>query len=102
MTKSTKRAATSATVSLILSIVTVTSYAQNNLTEDRPVVTAPPESFFELVDPRDRDVARQFYRKYVLVNDMPVTASQEVADQALERTHWIVSHLLQGRPDISQ
>jgi len=66
-----------------------------------PAVTPPPESFFALVRERDRDVARQFYKKYIDVNGMPVAASAEVADTALQRTHWIVTHLLAGRPDIT-
>ena len=31
---------------------------------------------------------------------MPVLASADVADEALQRTHEIVTHLLAGRPDI--
>jgi alpha-glucosidase len=65
-----------------------------------PAVTAPPESFFELVSQRDRDVARQFYKKFIDVKGMPVVASGEVADAALQRTYWIVTHLLAGRPDV--
>jgi alpha-glucosidase len=65
-----------------------------------PRVTAPPESFFELVSQRDRDVARQFYKKYIDVKGMPVVASAEVADLALQRTYDLVTHVLAGRPDI--
>jgi dipeptidyl aminopeptidase/acylaminoacyl peptidase len=68
--------------------------------EEAPAVTAPPESFFEKIGPRDRDAARQFYKKYVDVKGMPVTASAEVADEALQRTYSIVTHLLAGRADI--
>jgi hypothetical protein len=67
---------------------------------DRPPVTAPPESFFAMVRERDRDAARQFYRKHIDVQGMPVVAAGEVADLALQRTHWIVSHMLAGRPDL--
>jgi hypothetical protein len=63
-------------------------------------VTAPPESFFEKVRERDRDVARRFYKKYLDVKGMPVVASAEVADEALQRTHDIVTHMLAGRPDV--
>src|SRR5438132_931003 len=63
-------------------------------------VTAPPETFFELVSERDRDVARQFYRKYIDVKGMPVVAAAEVTDLALQRTYSIVTHLLAGRPDV--
>jgi hypothetical protein len=65
-----------------------------------PAVTAPPESFFEIVRERDREAARAFYRKHILVNGLPVVASGDVADAALQRTHWLVTHLLAGRPDI--
>jgi hypothetical protein len=68
--------------------------------EEAPAVTAPPESFFEMVSEKDRDVARQFYKKYVDVKGMPAVASGEVADEALQRTHEIVTHMLAGRPDI--
>ncbi len=65
-----------------------------------PVVTAPPDSFFQLVREPDREVARQFYKKYLDVKGMPVAASAEVADQALQRTYELVTHLLAGRPDV--
>jgi hypothetical protein len=65
-----------------------------------PPVTAPPESFFQSVRSSDRDAARQFYRKYLSIEGMPVAASAEVSDEALQRTYEIVTHLLAGRPDI--
>jgi alpha-glucosidase len=68
---------------------------------DEPkVISPPPESFFEMVRGRDRDAAREFYKKYVDVNGIPVVAAGEVDDRALVRTHEIVSHMLAGRPDI--
>lgn len=67
---------------------------------DTPEVTVPPASFFEIVTERDRDVARQFYKKYIDVKGMPVLAAGEVADLALQRTYAIVTHMLAGRPDI--
>jgi dipeptidyl aminopeptidase/acylaminoacyl peptidase len=70
--------------------------------EEAPAVTAPPESFFEKVRPKDREAARQFYKKYIDVKGMPATASAEIADEALQRTYSIVTHLLAGRPDILQ
>jgi hypothetical protein len=63
-------------------------------------VTAPPGSFFEMVRERDRDAARQFYKKYIDVKGMPVVAASEVADLALQRTYEIVAHMLAGRPDV--
>jgi hypothetical protein len=65
-----------------------------------PSVSAPPESFFEMVSERDREPARAFYKKYIDVQGMPVVSSAEVADQALVRTHEIVTHMLAGRPDV--
>jgi hypothetical protein len=65
-----------------------------------PPVTAPPDSFFELVRQGDRAAARAFYKKYLDVSGMPVVAAAEVADQALQRTHHIVTHMLAGRPDV--
>jgi dipeptidyl aminopeptidase/acylaminoacyl peptidase len=65
-------------------------------------VTAPPESFFEKVRPGDREAARQFYKKYIDVKGLPAAASAEVADEALERTYSIVTHMLAGRPDVLQ
>jgi predicted metalloprotease with PDZ domain len=67
-----------------------------------PKVTAPPESFFAKVRERDREVARKFYKKYVDVQGMAVVASGDVADEALQRTHYLVTRLLAGRPDILQ
>src|SRR6266516_194279 len=74
--------------------------AQSSADATYPPVTTPPESFFQMVSERDRDVARQFYRKYIDVKGLPVVAAGEVADLALQRTHSIVTHLLAGRPDI--
>ena len=51
----------------------------------QPRVQPPPESFFELVAERDRDVARRFYAKYLDVNGMPVAAHADVADEALKK-----------------
>jgi dipeptidyl-peptidase-4 len=65
-----------------------------------PKVTAPPESFFELVRSSDRDVARQFYKKYIDAGGLPVVAADVVADEALERTVSIVTHMLAGRSDV--
>jgi hypothetical protein len=38
-------------------------------------VTAPPDSFFQLLRDKDRDAGRAFYKKYVSVKGMPVVAS---------------------------
>jgi hypothetical protein len=65
-----------------------------------PAVTAPPASFFDKVRERDREAAHKFYKKYSEVNGLPVVAAGEVADEALQRTCFIVRHMLAGRPDI--
>jgi hypothetical protein len=69
---------------------------------DAPPVIAPPDAFFALVRERDRDVARRFYKKHLDIGGIPVVASAEVADAALARTHWIVTHMLAGRPDVTR
>jgi alpha-glucosidase len=69
---------------------------------DVPPVIAPPESYFQKIPEADRDAARKFYKKYIDVKGMPVTASAEVDDSALQRTYYVVTHLLAGRPDILQ
>jgi dipeptidyl aminopeptidase/acylaminoacyl peptidase len=68
----------------------------------RPQVTSPPESFFEKIREKDREVARNFYKKFLDINGLPVAASAQVADEALKRTYDLVTHLLAGRPDVLQ
>lgn len=75
---------------------------QSEPASNSPRVTAPPEAFIQKIRESDRAVAREFYRKYIDVKGMPVTASAEVDDRALQRTYYIVTHLLAGRPDILQ
>ena len=65
-----------------------------------PEVAPPPDSFFEKVRERDREVAREFYKKHIDIKGMPVVAAGEVADLALQRTYEIVTHMLAGRPDV--
>jgi hypothetical protein len=69
---------------------------------DVPPVIAPPEAFFQKFRETDRETARTFYRKYIDVKGMSVAASAEVDDKALQRTYYIVTHLLAGRPDVLQ
>src|SRR5262245_44591107 len=71
-------------------------------TNPPPTVTAPPDSFFEKYAERDRDAARAFYKKHLDVNGVSVAAAGVVADEALHRTHHIVTRMLAGRPDIVQ
>jgi hypothetical protein len=68
--------------------------------EELPAVTAPPDSFFDKFREGDRPAARQFYKKYLDVKGLPVAAAAEVDDEALRRTHYLVTHLLAGRPDV--
>jgi hypothetical protein len=70
--------------------------------DDLPPVSAPPESLFLRYREADRDAARQFYKKYIDLKGMPVIASAQVDDSALQRTYYIVTHMLAGRPDIIQ
>ncbi|HEX7861551.1 MAG TPA: hypothetical protein VF773_14545 [Verrucomicrobiae bacterium] len=63
-------------------------------------VTAPPDSFFELVRDKYRDKARVFYRKHLNISGLSVAAAGEVDDHALRRTHEIVRRMLAGRPDV--
>ncbi len=65
-------------------------------------VTEPPAGFFERIRERDRTAAREFYSKFIDVKGVPVVASAAVAEEALLRTQFLVSHLLAGRPDILQ
>ncbi len=86
--------------------------AQPGTSMDYPAVTAPPDSFFEMVENRPRgrrssgpvdiQTYRDFYKKYIDVKGMPVVAAEVVADEALQRTYNIVTHMLAGRPDIFQ
>jgi hypothetical protein len=66
---------------------------------DSPI-TPPPASFFQRFPERDREAARQFYKKHLDLKGVSVAASGEVSDAALQRTYYIVSHMLAGRPDI--
>lgn len=65
-----------------------------------PKVTPPPEAFFERFKDGDRTVARAFYKKHIDANGLSIAAAGVVADEALERTYEIVTHMLAGRPDI--
>jgi hypothetical protein len=65
-----------------------------------PPVTPPPPSFFQGFAEGDRDAARQFYKKHLDLNGVSVASAGEVSDAALERTYYIVSHMLAGRLDI--
>lgn len=65
-----------------------------------PAVSEVPDSVFEIISDRNREAARKFYTKYIDVKGLPVLASEEVADLALQRTYEIVTSMLTGRSDI--
>jgi hypothetical protein len=75
-------------------------HVQSSPITDYPAVTAPADSFFEMVREKDRDVAREFYKKYMDIKGMPVVAAAEVADLALQRAYDIITHMLAGQPDV--
>lgn len=85
---------------IILVALTGPLHAQPAPAESVPPVTVPPERVFERVRERDRNAASRFYKKYIDVKGVPVMAAGEVADEALQRTYEIVTHLLAGRPDV--
>jgi hypothetical protein len=68
--------------------------------EKLPAVVAPPDSVFEKMREGDRDVAKKFYKKFIDVGGLSLMASGDVADEALQRTYYIVTHMLAGRPDV--
>ena len=45
-----------------------------------PKVSPPPESFYQMVSERDRDVARRIYAKYIDVNGMLVGSHEDRSD----------------------
>ncbi len=85
---------------LVLLLVSVDVMVGAQSIPGAPPVTAPPESFFEMVNARDRDPAKAFYKKYIDVKGMPVVAADVVADLALQRTYEIVTRMLAGRTDV--
>jgi len=65
-----------------------------------PKVGAPPDAVFDKFRADDRDFARRFYTKHLDVRGVAVLASRDVSDEALLRTHHIVTHMLAGRSDV--
>jgi alpha-glucosidase len=74
--------------------------ADNRPRVPTPKVTEPPASFFERFRERDREAARLFYKKHIDADGLSIAAAGVVADEALERTYHIVTHILAGRADI--
>jgi len=91
-----------ALVFLALNGRTAPQSSQSDWNKGIPRVTAPPESYFAKIPERDRAAARQFYKKYIEIKGVPLSASAEVSDVALQRDYYIVTHMLAGRPDILQ
>jgi hypothetical protein len=89
-------------LSVLLFLILASGFGLGTTAADALAVSAPPDSFFQLVPERDRGTARNFYKKYIDVKGLPVAAGVEVTDAALQRTHWLVTHLLAGRADILQ
>lgn len=89
-------------LTLLALLLACSVFAQYQPEPGCPKVTSPPDSFFQLMRERDRDVARHFYTKYLEIKGMPVAASAQVSDAALQRTYEIVGHMLAGRPDVMQ
>jgi len=83
-----------AALAITVMAVADTTFAHSATLPDAPTVITPPDSFFEMVREQDRDAARRFYKKYIDVKGMPVVASSEVADLALQRAYSIVTRLL--------
>src|SRR5262245_32334322 len=83
-----------------LAFLTLLLGARVTVAQVRPKVTAPPDAFFEKFRQQDREAARKFYKKFLDVKGLSVAAAGEVADEALLRTHHVVTHLLAGRPDV--
>jgi hypothetical protein len=86
------------TLAVLFAFASLTARPSDN--PEYPPVTVPPDAFFQFVPERDRNNAREFYKKYINVKGMPVVAAAVVADRALQRTWWIVTHLLADRPDV--
>ena len=93
-----RAARTITTICLTLLATRATTVAQPSA----PPVSEPPAAFFEKVREEHRDAARAFYAKSIDIEGIPVAASAEVADEALSRTHEIVSRMLAGRTDVRE
>jgi hypothetical protein len=83
----------------LLSLLIGTSFVHAGA-EDAPPVTPPPEAFFTRFNNNDREAARVFYKKHLDMQGLSIAAGKDVADEALQRTYSIVTHMLAGRPDI--
>ena len=87
-------------LSLLSSNFVVASAASGPREQRVPKVTAPPVLFFDRFKEKDRESARVFYKKHIDAQGLSIAAGGEVADEALQRTYHIVTHMLAGRLDI--
>ncbi|HSQ55849.1 MAG TPA: hypothetical protein VLM40_08880 [Gemmata sp.] len=87
----------------LIAILAIPVFLAAARAQEKLQVTAPPDAFFEKYREKDREAAKKFYKKHLDIGGgLSVVAAAEVADEALHRTHHIVTHLLAGRPDILQ
>jgi hypothetical protein len=84
----------------LLALIVCVAYQSALPGQEKPKIGAVPDAVFDRFREGDRDVARRFYKKHLDVKGVAVLASGEVADEALLRTHHIVTHMLAGRPDV--
>ena len=59
-----------------------------------------PQTFRVVEPPKDYGLA-PFYKKCVLVDGLPVVASEKVSDYALKEAGYLISKMVEGRPDIT-
>jgi hypothetical protein len=77
-----------------------TEPGSSSAAEPVPKVTVPPVAFFDQFREKDREAARVFYKKHIDAGGLSIAAGADVADEALQRTYHIVTHMLAGRPDV--
>jgi hypothetical protein len=87
-------------VTQLTSLCMYLALAAGPLAAQTPKVTAPPEAFFARFNSKDREAAQVFYKKHIDAKGLSIAAGADVADEALERTYHIVTHMLAGRPDV--
>ena len=89
-----------ATCRLLVLLTLAASASRTTRAAEPGPITAPPEAVFARFKAQDQAPARAFYAKYLDVGGVAILAAATVDDEALRRTHLIVSHLLVHRPDI--
>jgi alpha-glucosidase len=89
-----------AVVSCVLVVLPAGAASAQPGGKDAPKVGAPPEAVYEKYRAADKEAARKFYKKHLDCKGVAILAAGEVADEALLRTHHIVTHMLAGRADV--